>query len=959
MDTWRTTFGNLVFKAAILAVALLAAISVRAQNVTVTGNLKDLGLANATSPNTYVQFTLQGYGTSIPRVIGSNVFVSPTPPPLKPDKQGNINGTITGNDAIDPAGTYYQVCIFFQGQSQWCNTYNILVGQSPWNLNSAVPIVVPPPPTTFTQYARTFGCLNASATTTWTCNHQFGSSIIVVQCFDINHNWIVPDSLNTGDPNNAIITFINPQAGNCTIMNAGQLNLTNQPANAVVMNPNSDQNIIGFNLLHNGNAIPDAGSSVTWTQAQRFTGGITANIFNHVVHWDGAVYPYTQTGLANALAAACNGSIPGLLVLDPTQMQIMTIMTSSITVPSNCTVIGPGKSALILQATATSVSTPILIANNAVHVRLLDFGVDGNRANNSNVFQGIQGTGNSDVTIDGMRIANFLGNAVEFDGASLYITVSNNDFSRNGVFNGSAAAFDLFPNTSNVSQIRFGPNNIVHDSNVGVFISNPSAGQSVYDVSIFENDFYSNAEDAINVTANVGGGQILGVKVTGNRMRCMGWPANGTGFPAVCTPGLLQTGAVASGAGVGIDLIENGDQLLIQPLIQSNFIHDSSFEAVATNSNINPVVNTNGTAVTWVSGPPFNTGWKAGQVFQINAVDYKIASVSSGTSMTLQSSAGVQNGVPSFGHTFMWASVVGNTFYNNGSSIGGALAGPGIFCQFVDGNTYQGNMVRTAFLEGIQLNACDFTSMSGNKFYSNARGSVAFHLAGIGIQASMGVSLNGDATDDPRTSPTQTIGLAVDNLPSNTGSSNIICNSASIYGSTPVSDPNATISTTIGCGDTAGNVAIKSLTPGNCMQPGGGGLLQTTSSPCLLQAIQVFGSAAISGASITGGVAASLGSVALTMPAAGGPFRVECRYNINTNNTSNLANGWITDGTNLFAGSQIGSPSAFGFSPVTYANGAAVTFTLRTEGASNYTVNAAPNAGGPNSNMQCVAMPSN
>ena len=57
------------------------------------------------------------------------------------------------------------------------------------------------------------------------------------------------------------------------------------------------------------------------------------------------------------------------------------------------------------------------------------------------------------------------------------------------------------------------------------------------------------------------------------------------------------------------------------------------------------VVNTNGTAVTWVSGDKFNTAWKDGQLITINGVNRLVLSVTNAESLTLRTTAGVQTGV--------------------------------------------------------------------------------------------------------------------------------------------------------------------------------------------------------------------------------------------------------------------------------------------------------------------------
>ena len=54
-------------------------------------------------------------------------------------------------------------------------------------------------------------------------------------------------------------------------------------------------------------------------------------------------------------------------------------------------------------------------------------------------------------------------------------------------------------------------------------------------------------------------------------------------------------------------------------------------------------VNTSGTAVTWVSGDKFGTGWTAGKAIIINSVVYMVASVTSDAALTLTATAGTQS----------------------------------------------------------------------------------------------------------------------------------------------------------------------------------------------------------------------------------------------------------------------------------------------------------------------------
>src|SRR6267142_148483 len=106
-------------------------------------------------------------------------------------------------------------------------------------------------------------------------------------------------------------------------------------------------------------------------------------------------------------------------------------------------------------------------------------------------------------------------------------------------------------------------------------------------------------------------------------------------------------------------------------------------------------------------------------------------------------------------------------------------------------------------------------------------------------------------------------------------------------------------------------------------------------------------------------------TLAITMPASGCPCRVLMTYSmwINTGSSGNGYTMWVSDGTNTMfpasTGQSNGSSGAAaqifggGISTVTYANNAAVTFTLTTRGDHTYTVKKAPlNTGAPDSSIQ-------
>ena len=91
-----------------------------------------------------------------------------------------------------------------------------------------------------------------------------------------------------------------------------------------------------------------------------------------------------------------------------------------------------------------------------------------------------------------------------------------------------------------------------------------------------------------------------------------------------------------------------------------------SFAAGTQSANITLLsgagtVNTNGTAVTLISGTLFNALWSG--AITIHGVTYTISAVNSSTSITLTGSAGTQTGV-----SYQWADWINFTFVSDGTS---------------------------------------------------------------------------------------------------------------------------------------------------------------------------------------------------------------------------------------------------------------------------------------------------
>lgn len=116
-----------------------------AADVTVTGKVTSVGTAGI-AKNLVVRFELRNHGNNICRILGTSVIVQTTYD-FRPDSNGNISGTLYGNDQIDCGGvsfTRYAV-IYLLNNSPIPPTLEYLVQQPTFNLNSASPTTVTSP----------------------------------------------------------------------------------------------------------------------------------------------------------------------------------------------------------------------------------------------------------------------------------------------------------------------------------------------------------------------------------------------------------------------------------------------------------------------------------------------------------------------------------------------------------------------------------------------------------------------------------------------------------------------------------------------------------------------------------------------------------------------------------------------------------------------------------------------
>lgn len=248
--TFRRTLITLVF--------LIIPSMAHAQGV-VTGHI--LLPSGAPPANGKICASLQNFKPQVPHVVGVGTIVSQTNFCVSSSPtDGSFSLPIHLNSAILPAQTFWRFDFMVNGIQQSSATYNVNV--SPFNLDTAAPTVVFPGPSTFLLGAHTFEFAQSTPALTWVIAHNFGDRNVVFNCYDSGNKFLEPDTVIETDQNTLTLTFVVPQAGQCTVMNGGNVALTNAPANAVVTNPNAAQTVnLPFSLTGPFNA--NAGGSLS------------------------------------------------------------------------------------------------------------------------------------------------------------------------------------------------------------------------------------------------------------------------------------------------------------------------------------------------------------------------------------------------------------------------------------------------------------------------------------------------------------------------------------------------------------------------------------------------------------------------------------------------------------------------------------------------------------------------
>jgi len=515
--------------------------------------------------------------------------------------------------------------------------------------------------------------------------------------------------------------------------------------------------------------------------------GVSSGPYTAIVP-GGAVSVSSSAALQALLNATCNGTVPGIVQLAPSSSVVP--VTASITAISNCTIKGPGKWLLTLQATSGLAANPLVISG-VTNFRVEGLTIDDQRSANLPLGNIVITGSSSNITLHDVGSING-GNCVVIGGGSATlsnITVEDGYFNYCGVSittgGGAFGIGDLEPSEGgSVLNHIYIRRNLISGNASGIGTLTET-GTTITDLEIEDNQITSNSNDGIGIySESANSGSIVSPMIQRNRVWCNGWPANGTGFPSVCTAGPFQTGATPSPTnGVGIDLTG----YLLRPLIANNDVEYNYWDGIDNepgNSEFT-VVSTSGTAISWVSGNYFGYPyWKAGQAVDISNVLYKLASCSSQTSCTLQTSAGTHATANMTAAIYDSATETGNVSCYNGAGNPSGLNGSG-FSDISFGSTYSGNIACYNNGQGFFDQVAVLATHNGDSASNNATGgdyNSGFICQGCSYENYIGVQANDSRAGG---SQTQTIGV------------NILANSQNVY----VDSPNLFRTETTGVSD--------------------------------------------------------------------------------------------------------------------------------------------------------------
>lgn len=515
-------------------------------------------------------------------------------------------------------------------------------------------------------------------------------------------------------------------------------------------------------------------------------GGVASypGVHNNFVYVDGGTaYPFTSTGINAAITAACNGTIPGTVVLFPTAAGAAAPITAQITPVSNCTIQGPGKNLLTLQASATyNAGTMIPIAGRS-NVVLQGFAVDGNRGSNANNFELIHVDNSTNVTLSDLLVANGQTTAISLNGTGKNIVIRNSEIKNTGLPIPSPAGGGIGVSAAGAMSGIVIDGNYIHGNNAGIAVFNSASTDAVTGLKIINNTVNGNGADAILISGvhNLGG-SISQAQIENNEAGCNGWLLSGVGFSANCIPDFLQAMALSQGAGssfsgVGVDVT---GVLVNAPTIVGNNLHDNVFDGISIGTPMNATVNTSGSTITCancgVTFPPMNTRWLTGQIVTVNGAVLAISSCSSITTCTTTTPVGTHTNAAFLGPTTVNAVVSGNVSFHNFAT--------GYFNFFSDGNQYSGNTANLNGLEGFGLSSSTGVIYSGGSAISNDTTNNGGSNAGFVIILGFQTQIKGVFTNDYQSFQTQQAGVLVTG-----GSVNTVIESNGLNApSTPVSN---------------------------------------------------------------------------------------------------------------------------------------------------------------------------